>query len=121
LENILTSDKFLPSIFVNKFNDADGKLKKICEKAWEHQADILKGAANIGKMHGGPIMTEIANAFDSQSYTERISAMNAFQAFIPLTNSEEFVSKVMVKVMGLICGKYFLGKEKIVTVLTGML
>lgn len=78
LENPLTSAKFLPLFFVNKFNDADGKLKKISEKAWEHQSEILRGAVNIGKLHGGPITAEIANAFDSQSYTERISATNAF-------------------------------------------
>lgn len=74
MENPNTSSKFLPFIFVNKFNDSDEKLQKMSERAWDHHVEILKGAQTVGKLHGVCIMTAITAAFDSQSYADRVSA-----------------------------------------------
>lgn len=72
-------------------------------------------------MHSNQILLSIEKSFESASYSDRISGMNAFKEIIPLTNDDEAVNKIISKVIQLISGKYFTGKEEILSTFATML
>lgn len=72
-------------------------------------------------MHSNRILAAIGQAFESPSYSDRISGMSAFEEIIPLTKDEEAVNKVIGEVIKLVAGKYFKGKEEVMDIFASML
>lgn len=116
-----TCKDFIPIIFVNKFNSQDAKLKKLSEKIWEHYSQSIGDSMKLCELLAPEIVTEIKVSIDSVAYKDRIAASMAFKEIVPFCKDEVLVHETVEKLLQLIYGKYFIGKEQIVESVTEML
>lgn len=118
-EEMLKGDilrKACPLIFISRFSMNDHRLKTLARKAHsfllEHIPDLIESSQE-------PILRLILQWLDSSSYDDRVSASQAMQEVCARLQEEDFrdspaARDVVDKLHGLIQGKYFNSKEKVV-------
>ena len=69
----------------------------------------------------GYILRNLLACFDSSAYADRIAASHALSEIVKFSKDEDIVKQVSAKLVDVITGKYFIGKEQIVKSLTLMM
>lgn len=72
-------------------------------------------------MLANSILVHLTASFDSSSYADRISASVAFSKIIKHSKDEQAVDLAYKKMLEVIAGKYFGGKEQILKAFTQMM
>jgi len=121
LRDIEMCKDFLPLSFLHKFHSQEGKLKKVSEKLWEHYAEAVGGDTELSEMLAAHILNRVTEAFESSQYADRVSASISFGKIIKFSKDELAIESASNKMLEVICGKYFGGKEQILKAMTDMM
>jgi len=72
-------------------------------------------------MLASQILVKVTEAFDSSQYSDRVSASMSFGKIIKFSKDETAVDSATQKMLEVIAGKYFSGKEQILKAMFEMM